>query len=612
VNISNGGSNLTDYQVNITLNTQALITAGKMRSDCGDLRLIASNDSAQLPYWIEAGCNNTTTRIWVKVPSIPTAGTVIYMYYGNPSAANASNYTAVFLSATGGTITYSGNYTIHTFTSNGTFNTSFSGNVKVLVVAGGGGGGQAGGGAGGLVYSNNFSVSSQSYAVTVGNGGSPNNKGQNSSFSTLNAEGGGIGADGGTISTNGGDGGSGGGAATDNLHSSGTGGTATSGQGYNGGSVSGTRSGGGGGGAGQAGGGGGSTGWRGGNGLSYDITGTPTYYAGGGGGGSLYVGGAAGLGGGGSGGSGIPDIQATNGTVNTGGGAGGNWGAFKYGGSGIVIIRYINRLIASPEPVPNIGQEQQPDTTAPSVQVQSPTSQAYNTSIVNVNFTATDNTAVSSCTIRLNGTVNSSACSNYTLNLANGAYNLTVTANDTSGNMNSSQVLFTVATDTTPPSISIQSPANTTYTTGTIQVNFIATDNTAVSSCTIRLNGTINSSACSNYTLTLSNGNYTLNVTANDTSGNLNSAQVSFTVSISTQAQSSSSPQISTVSGIADGNVTFSFTPAALRLKVGTQEFPQKTLKASAGVNKVQIRTRVTSAGQTAPDGTKATYTISE
>ena len=44
-------------------------------------------------------------------------------------------------SATGGTITYSGGYTIHTFTTNGTFTPSASGNVEVLVVGGGGGGG---------------------------------------------------------------------------------------------------------------------------------------------------------------------------------------------------------------------------------------------------------------------------------------------------------------------------------------------------------------------------------------------------------------------------------------------------------------------------------------
>ena len=47
----------------------------------------------------------------------------------------------MILIPTGGTITTSGSYTIHTFTSSGTFTTGKSGNVELLVVGGGGGGG---------------------------------------------------------------------------------------------------------------------------------------------------------------------------------------------------------------------------------------------------------------------------------------------------------------------------------------------------------------------------------------------------------------------------------------------------------------------------------------
>ena len=54
------------------------------------------------------------------------------------------------ISATGGTITTDGNYTVHTFTSSGTFTvTSGSGNVEYLVVGGGGGGGTGSAGGGG-------------------------------------------------------------------------------------------------------------------------------------------------------------------------------------------------------------------------------------------------------------------------------------------------------------------------------------------------------------------------------------------------------------------------------------------------------------------------------
>ncbi len=99
VPISNSGSILTNYQVSLILNTASLITAGKMQSDCDDIRIVSEN-GAVLPHWIEEnnpGCNQTTTKIWTKVPSIPTTGTNIYLYYGNTNATNAQSGDNVFL-----------------------------------------------------------------------------------------------------------------------------------------------------------------------------------------------------------------------------------------------------------------------------------------------------------------------------------------------------------------------------------------------------------------------------------------------------------------------------------------------------------------------------------
>jgi hypothetical protein len=91
-------NNLTDYQVLVTLDTASLITAGKMRSDCGDIRFTDSNGTTLLNYWIESGCNTASTKIWVKVPSIPANSTkAIYVYYGNPSATSLSSGDATFL-----------------------------------------------------------------------------------------------------------------------------------------------------------------------------------------------------------------------------------------------------------------------------------------------------------------------------------------------------------------------------------------------------------------------------------------------------------------------------------------------------------------------------------
>ena len=97
INNTQNSNSLTDYQILVTVDTATLISDGKMRSDCGDIRFVDSDDSTKLSYWIESGCNTSSTKIWVKVPSIPASSTkTIYMYYGNPSASSESDGEVVF------------------------------------------------------------------------------------------------------------------------------------------------------------------------------------------------------------------------------------------------------------------------------------------------------------------------------------------------------------------------------------------------------------------------------------------------------------------------------------------------------------------------------------
>jgi len=95
---NNAAQTLTDYQVSFTLDTANLIAQGKMRSDCGDLRVTLSDGQTLLPYWIEPEtCNTNTTRIWTKVPSIPASGSItLYVWYGNPQTTSAANGSDVF------------------------------------------------------------------------------------------------------------------------------------------------------------------------------------------------------------------------------------------------------------------------------------------------------------------------------------------------------------------------------------------------------------------------------------------------------------------------------------------------------------------------------------
>ena len=230
--------------------------------------------------------------------------------------------------------------------------------IEVLVVAGGGAGGGShggGGGGGGVIYNSAFPVTpGTAYTVTVGAGGTVSSNatggsGSNSVFGSLTAIGGGGGGFEGQAGISGGSGGGGGGkgGATNNV------GPGTLGQGNPGGR--GTDyvpyNGGGGGGAGGPGQPATTAGGTGGPGVLYNISGTPTYYAGGGGGncygptsGTLI--GFGGVGGGGNGGiyqTGSTTL-GTAGTASTGGGGGGNYISTQTygmaGGSGIVIIRF--------------------------------------------------------------------------------------------------------------------------------------------------------------------------------------------------------------------------------------------------------------------------------
>ena len=232
--------------------------------------------------------------------------------------------------------------------------------VEVLVVAGGGGSGGyggGGGGAGGLIFDAGYNVTFfDSISISVGGGGNLRENGENTSFGTLIAVGGGHGGDGNNSSgrngANGGSGGGGGHSSTVNT----VGGIGIVGQGYNGGNQwdteNNTYPAAGGGGAGGTGSdaenniaGDGGEGVYYGN-LFGEEYGENGWFAGGGGG-HIWNGVSNGMGGKGGGGTGGVDNDEgnnSNGLTNSGGGAGGcdprkcNFAPF--GGSGIVLIRY--------------------------------------------------------------------------------------------------------------------------------------------------------------------------------------------------------------------------------------------------------------------------------
>ena len=300
---------------------------------------------------------------------------------------------ALYVTATGGTITTCGDYKYHKFTGPGTFCVSCAGTpngsatIQTLLIAGGGGGGYGssdyggGGGAGGLRNISCISVTATGYPITVGGGGAagqhsgtPSGNGSSSTAISNTSAGGGRGAtsDGPAPGAShpscaGGSGGGGGGFSGTGTGGAGNTPAVAPPQGNPGGNTPASNNGGAGGGGascagtpmtlGQANSGFGGAGTNVSACFPAPLGGSPGGYYSGGGGGSTnenctptpssgYTDG--GIGGGGRGSS-FPTQKgtATAGTANTGGGGGGGVActpgpesAGGAGGSGIVIIKY--------------------------------------------------------------------------------------------------------------------------------------------------------------------------------------------------------------------------------------------------------------------------------
>lgn len=63
-----------------------------------DIRFTAADGKTLLPYVFETWSFGETSRMWVRVPGIPVAGTPaeIYLYYGNPQAVDGQSETVVW------------------------------------------------------------------------------------------------------------------------------------------------------------------------------------------------------------------------------------------------------------------------------------------------------------------------------------------------------------------------------------------------------------------------------------------------------------------------------------------------------------------------------------
>jgi hypothetical protein len=340
--------------------------------------------SGTLPTGLSFNASTATISGTAPATTGSTTYTVRATDIGNNSIDQTFTISIVPATVSGGTLTSDSTYYYRTFTANSNLVvTNAAINLDILSVAGGGGGGgqRGGGGGAGGVFSQNTTLSPNTYSLVIGGGGSGSapgggtqgSDGSLSQFAALTSAVGGGGGGGDGSPPAGRNGGSGGGACNYTGAAAGTG---TSGQGFAGGTTSGNSNyygaagGGGGGGVGGTGTSGG-PGAGGTGSISYSawisaITSGMTgisgwgsatsggYIAGGGAGGyygtnaDIHANGGAGGGGNGhipSNGSSATDAY---GKTNTGGGGGGGTnGTSPYsdsyggtGGSGLIVVRY--------------------------------------------------------------------------------------------------------------------------------------------------------------------------------------------------------------------------------------------------------------------------------
>src|SRR3989344_1595907 len=97
VTVTSTASDILNLQTLLTIDTDDFITAGKLQSDCDDLRFTNTNGDI-LPYYYDSGCNGNSTKVWIQADKVPANTTTytVYMYYGNPSVNSASDSAAFY------------------------------------------------------------------------------------------------------------------------------------------------------------------------------------------------------------------------------------------------------------------------------------------------------------------------------------------------------------------------------------------------------------------------------------------------------------------------------------------------------------------------------------
>ncbi len=205
------------------------------------------------------------------------------------------------------------------------------------------------------------------------------------------------------------------------------------------------------------------------------------------------------------------------------------------------------------------------DSVLPTVTIDSPSNHTNTTDTgLDVTYTATD-ANLKSCwyhndTKQVNVSLANCNTDITTVTWSEGQHNVTVWANDSVGNEQRNTIFFTI--DETNPSVSILFPTNATNSSNVnLNINFTRSDNIFLETCWYSndtyLKNTVLASGENVSSVTWSEGFHTVSIWCNDSAGNEDTKNVSFTIDVTNPSVTITFPTNATNSSNVNLNVNF-------------------------------------------------------
>ena len=93
--IANSGIALSNHQISVVINTQALVALNKVRLDGGDIRFTDASGNT-LSYWYDpTEFNTSNTTFWIKA-NVAAGASNLYMFYGHSTSPIVASGEATF------------------------------------------------------------------------------------------------------------------------------------------------------------------------------------------------------------------------------------------------------------------------------------------------------------------------------------------------------------------------------------------------------------------------------------------------------------------------------------------------------------------------------------